>query len=200
MKKVELPPLPYAVDALEPYYDAKTVELHHGKHHQAYVAGLNAALEKLEGARAAGDFAAVKHLSREVAFHGAGHILHSVFWTNLCPQSARTPDPPLEAAIRRCFGSFASLDKQLRAATVAVEGSGWGVLSAEPGGELAVLTVEKHQNQLLPGWTPILALDVWEHAYYLKYQNRRAEWVDALLDHLVHWHDVSRRYERAVRP
>jgi len=200
MNKVELPALPYPIDALEPYYDAKTVELHHGKHHLAYVNGLNAALDKLAAARASGDFAAIKALSREVAFHGAGHLLHSIFWTNLCPESGRTPDPPLEAAIKRCFGSFAALDKQLRAATNAVEGSGWGVLAAEPAGDLTVLQVEKHQNQLLPGWTPILVLDVWEHAYYLKYQNRRAEWVDALLDHLVHWHDVSRRYEKLVGP
>jgi Fe-Mn family superoxide dismutase len=199
MRKAELPPLPYAVDALEPFYDARTVELHHGKHHQAYVNGLNAALDKLEAARAAGDFAAIKHLSREVAFHGGGHLLHSIFWTNMKPGGGGTPTGELAAAIGRSFGSFAAFSAQLRAATNAVEGSGWGILAAEPSGELAVLQVEKHQNQLLPGWVPILVLDVWEHAYYLKYQNRRAEWADAFLDHLVNWEDVAQRLAATVR-
>jgi superoxide dismutase, Fe-Mn family len=191
--KYELPPLPYASDALEPHYDKATVELHHGKHHLAYVNGLNAALDKLAAARAAGDHALVKHLSREVAFHGGGHILHSIFWTNLKPGGGGKPDGKLAAAIDGSFGSFEAFDKQLRAATNAVEGSGWGVVAASPAGELAVLQVEKHQNQVLPGWTPILVIDVWEHAYYLKFQNRRAEWVDAVMNHLVNWADVASR-------
>ena len=192
--KFELPPLPYASDALEPHYDKQTVELHHGKHHLAYVNGLNAALDKLAGARAAGDHALVKHLSREVAFHGGGHILHSIFWTNLKPNGGGRPDGKLAAAIDASFGSFEGFDKQLRAATNAVEGSGWGVLAASPAGELAIVQVEKHQNQVLPGWTPILVIDVWEHAYYLKYQNRRADWVDAVMNHLVNWGDVAKRF------
>ncbi len=199
MRRAKLPPLPYAVDALEPFYDAATVELHHGKHHQAYVSGLNAALDKLEKARETGDFAAIKHLSREVAFHGGGHVLHSIFWTNMKPAGGGTPGGKLAAAIDRSFGSFAAFSAQLRAATTAVEGSGWGILAAAASGELAILQVEKHQNQLLPGWVPILVLDVWEHAYYLKYQNRRAEWVDAFLDHLVNWEDVDQRLAAAVR-
>jgi len=194
----ELPPLPYAADALEPYYDRQTVELHHDKHHLGYVNGLNAALGKLAAARTSGDHATIKHLSREVAFHGGGHLLHSVFWTNLAPAGGGRPEGALATAIDASFGSFAALDAQLRAATNAVEGSGWGVLAAAPTGELAVLQVEKHQNQLLPGWTPILVIDVWEHAYYLKYQNRRAEWVDAVMDHLVNWPDVARRYTAGV--
>jgi superoxide dismutase, Fe-Mn family len=195
----QLPPLPYASDALEPHYDKQTVELHHGKHHLAYVNGLNAALQKLEAARAAGDHALVKHLSREVGFHGGGHILHTIFWSNLKPGGGGRPAGPLAAAIDRSFGSFDAFDKQLRAATNAVEGSGWGVLAASPIGELVVLQVEKHQNQVLPGWTPILVIDVWEHAYYLKYQNRRAEWVDAFMNHLVSWTDVEQRFAAAVR-
>lgn len=198
MNKAELPPLPYAVDALEPFYDAKTVELHHGKHHLAYVNGFNAALDKLTAARAAGDFAAVKALSREVAFHGAGHALHSLFWGNMKPGGGGSPAGELAAAIDRSFGSFAACSAQLRAATNTVEGSGWGILAAAPSGELAVLQVEKHQNQLLPGWSAILAVDVWEHAYYLKYQNRRTEWVDAFMDHLVNWEDVERRFQAVV--
>ncbi|HVN31036.1 MAG TPA: superoxide dismutase [Thermoanaerobaculaceae bacterium] len=201
MKKAELPPLPFGLTALEPYYDAKTLELHHGKHHQAYVAGLNAALDKLVAARAAGDWAAVKHLQREVAFHGGGHLLHSIFWTNIAPGGGGAPEGALAAAITGEFGSFAAFDAHLRAATNAVEGSGWGVLAAEPAtGQLVILQVEKHQNQVVPGWVPILVVDVWEHAYYLKYQNRRAEWVDAVMQHLVNWADVARRYAALLRP
>ncbi len=199
MAGYELPPLPYAKDALEPYYDALTVELHHDKHHAAYVAGLNAALDKLAAARSAGDFPLVKHLSREVAFHGGGHLLHSILWANMTPGGGGAPDGRLAAAIAASFGGFALFDKQLRAATNAVEGSGWGVLACAAGGELAILQVEKHQNQLLPGWTPILVIDVWEHAYYLKYQNRRAEWVDAFMGHLVNWRDVEGRFQALVR-
>jgi len=200
MRKAELPPLPYGADALEPYYDARTVELHHGKHHQAYVNGLNAAIDGLAAARSAGDFGLIKHLEREVAFHGGGHVLHSIFWTNLRPGGGGQPDGALGDALAREFGSFAAFDAQLRAATNAVEGSGWGVVAADPSsGALIVLQVEKHQNLVPPGWVPILVIDVWEHAYYFKYQNRRAEWVDAVMQHLVNWDDVARRYSATVR-
>ena len=194
MTRYELPPLPYAYDALEPFYDAKTLELHHDKHHLAYVNGLNSALDKLAAARAAGDMAAVKHLSREVAFHGGGHILHSIFWTNLAPRGGGKPSGALAAAIDRDFGGLPDFDKQLRAAANAVEGSGWAVLAAASTGDLAILQIEKHQNQLLAGWAPLLVVDVWEHAYYLKYQNRRGEFVDAVMDHLVNWPDVEARF------
>ena len=195
----QLPPLPYASDALEPYYDKQTVELHHGKHHLAYVNGLNAALQKLEAARTAVDHAMVKHLSREIGFHGGGHLLHAIFWTNMKPGGGGKPSGALAAAIDRSFGSFDAFDKHLRAATNAVEGSGWGVVAASPAGDLVVLQVEKHQNQVLPGWAPILVIDVWEHAYYLKYQNRRPEWVDAMMNHLVNWPDVEQRFAAVVR-
>ncbi len=198
MKKAELPQLPYPLDALEPHYDARTLELHHGKHHLAYVNSLNAALDRLAAARAAGDFALVKHFEREVAFHGGGHILHSVFWTNLSPDGGGAPAGELADALVRDFGSLTAFDAQMRAATNAVEGSGWGVLAAETGsGRLTILQVEKHQNLLLPGWVPVLVIDVWEHAYYLKYQNRRAEWVNAVMQHLVNWPDVAGRWARA---
>ena len=200
MKKVALPPLPYGLDALEPFYDRATLELHHGKHHLGYVTGLNAALDRLAGARDAGDWALVKHLEREVAFHGGGHVLHSIFWHSLAPGGGGAPDGPLVEAITRDFGSFTAFDAQLRAATNAVEGSGWGVVAVEPGsGELAILQIEKHQNQVLLGWLPILVIDVWEHAYYLRYQNRRGEWVDAVMQHLVNWGDAAARYRQATK-
>lgn len=200
MRKADLPPLPYALDALEPYLDAKTLEVHHGKHHLAYVTGFNAALERLAAARASGDYALAKHAERELAFHGGGHELHSIFWTNLSPHGGKTPVGDLAAAIARDFGSFAAFDAQLRAVTNAVEGSGWGVLAVDcRSGELAILQVEKHQNQVIPGLVPILVIDVWEHAYYLKYQNRRSEWVEAVMQHLVNWPNIERRYEQAVK-
>jgi Fe-Mn family superoxide dismutase len=198
MERFELPTLDYAYDALEPYYDARTIELHHSKHHQGYVAGFNAAADKLGSARAAGDYAAVKHLERELAFHGGGHLLHSVFWKNMCPGGGGQPTGEFAAAITTHFGDIEAFDKQLRASSVAVEGSGWGVVAANSAGELVILQVEKHQNQLIPGWMPILVIDVWEHAYYLKYQNRRAEFVDAFMDHLVNWNDVTQRFARVV--
>jgi Fe-Mn family superoxide dismutase len=199
MSQHQLPDLPYAPNALEPWYDTQTVELHHGKHHQGYVSGLNAAVGKLADARAAGDFALIKHVERELAFHGGGHALHTIFWSNLKPGGGGRPEGELAEAIDRSFGSFEAFDAQLRAATVAVEGSGWGCLAVDPAScGLAIVQIEKHQNQLLPGWIPILVIDVWEHAYYLKYQNRRAEFVDAVMDHLVNWADVAERYTKAT--
>jgi Fe-Mn family superoxide dismutase len=196
----ELPALPYAYDALEPYYDAQTLELHHSKHHQGYVNGLNAALGKLKAAREAGDYSAIKHIDREIAFHGGGHTLHSIFWTNLKPGGGGRPSGDLAAAIERYFGSFETFDQEMRAATNAVEGSGWGVLAADPVScGLTILQIEKHQNQLLTGWIPVLVIDVWEHAYYLKYQNRRAEFTAAVLDHLVSWDNVAERFAAATR-
>jgi len=199
MQHATLPDLPYAYDALEPHYDARTVELHHSKHHAGYVQGFNATLDKLAKARTENDFGAITALERLLAFHGGGHALHSVFWTNLKPGGGGRPSGDLAAAIERDFGSFAGLDGQLRAAAGGVQGSGWGVLAAEVGsGALAVMAVENHQNQVIPGWVPILVIDVWEHAFYLKYQNRKADWVAAVMDHLVSWDDVARRYDAVL--
>jgi Fe-Mn family superoxide dismutase len=194
-----LPPLPYAYDGLEPHYDAATLELHHSKHHKSYVDGLNNALEGLAAARESGDFARLKHLERELAFHAGGHALHSLFWSNLMPGGGGRPDDSLAAAITTSFGSVEAFDAQMRAAAAGVEGSGWAVLAVDPAtAELAIYQIEKHQNQFVPGWEPILVIDVWEHAYYLKYRNRRAEFVAAVMDHLVNWSDVLRRYEKAI--
>jgi len=194
-----LPELSYAYDALEPYYDAATLELHHSKHHQGYVNGLNAALAKMGTAQETGEFAAIKHLEREIAFNGGGHILHSIFWTNLKPNGGGKPNGPLADAIDRSFGSFERFDALMRSATAAVEGSGWGALVADTDScGLTVIQIEKHQNQVLTGWVPIFVIDVWEHAYYLKYQNRRAEFINAVMDHLVDWSDVAARYQRVA--
>ena len=195
----ELPKLPYAYDALEPYIDEQTMKLHHDIHHAGYVNGLNAAEAKLAAARAAGDFSAVKHLSREAAFHGSGHLLHSVFWPNMiaASQAQAAPGGDLADAIARDFGSFEAFKGQFVAASIAVEGSGWGILAYRPTDDtLVVLTAEKHQNLTQWGVVPLLVLDVWEHAYYLKYQNRRGEYVNNFFN-IINWADVAERYAQA---
>jgi len=199
MSNYKLPPLQYEYDALEPYYDAVTLELHHSKHHQGYVDGLNSALDGLANARREGDWSRIKLLERELAFHGGGHTLHSLFWRNLTPEGGGRPEGALAAAIENDFGSFDAFSNQFRAATAAVEGSGWGVFAVDPAtAKLLILQIEKHQNHWLPGFEPILVVDVWEHAYYLKYRNRRAEFIEAVMDHLVNWKDVGDRYERLI--
>ena len=195
----QLPPLPYAYDALEPYIDEQTMRLHHDIHHEGYVKGLNNAEAKLADARAAGDFALVKHWSREAAFHGSGHLLHSIFWPNMIAASEAKPAPEgaLAEAIKRDFGSFEAFKSQFVAASTAVEGSGWGILAYRPDdGALVILTAEKHQNLTQWGVVPLLVLDVWEHAYYLKYQNRRGEYVKNFFN-IINWDDVAARFEKA---
>jgi Fe-Mn family superoxide dismutase len=195
-----LPPLPYPYDALEPYIDEQTMRLHHDIHHAGYVKGLNNAEAKLAAARAAGDFSLVKHWSREAAFHGSGHLLHSLFWPNMISASEAKPAPEgaLAEAIDRDFGSFEAFTAQFIAASTVVEGSGWGILAYRPDDDsLVVLTAEKHQNLTQWGVIPLLVLDVWEHAYYLKYQNRRGEYVKSFFK-VINWDDVAARYENAL--
>ncbi len=191
--KHTLPALPYAYNALEPHYDEATLKLHHGKHHQAYVDGLNKAEDKLGEARTSGDFALIKHWERELAFHGSGHLLHSLFWANMAPNGQGEPQGKLLELINESFGSLEAFKKHFSAAAAAVEGSGWALLvqSTEFGG-LRILTIEKHQDITLIGAIPLLTVDVWEHAYYLKFQNRRAEWIAAWWN-IVNWDDVADR-------
>jgi Fe-Mn family superoxide dismutase len=195
----QLPPLPYEYNALEPYIDEQTMHLHHDLHHKAYVDGLNNAEAKLADARKSGDFALVKHWSREAAFHGSGHLLHAIFWPNMIAASLARPVPQgaLAEAIDRDFGSFDAFKAQFQAAAIAVEGSGWAILAYRPEDKaLVILTAEKHQNLTQWGVVPLLVLDVWEHAYYLKYQNRRAEYVKGFFN-IINWDDISDRYKKA---
>jgi len=198
-RKYVLPPLAYDYSALEPHIDAQTMQLHHSIHHASYVAGLNAALTKMEEARESNDFATIKHLSREAAFHGSGHLLHCIFWENMGPQSrggGQIP-APVAARLRHDFGSTDAFKAQFGAASKSVEASGWGILGFEPmGKQLVVLQSEKHQNLTQWGIIPILVIDVWEHAYYLRYQNRRAEYVDAFWN-VVNWSNVADRLAAA---
>jgi superoxide dismutase, Fe-Mn family len=194
----ELPALPYGYDALEPYYDAATLRLHHDIHHAGYVKGLNAAEAKLAGLLQAGDYASIKPICKELAFHGSGHILHSIFWTNMKPAGGGEPGGELLSAIDKSFGNFAAFKDLLLAAGNAVEGSGWGILAyRKMDDRLLVLQAEKHENLTQWGVQPLLALDVWEHAYYLKYQNKRPEWTKVFLASLVNWEDVAQRLSAA---
>ncbi len=193
----ELPPLPYAYDALEPHIDEQTMRLHHDIHHNAYVAGLNNAESKLAEARASGDYGLAKHWEREIAFHGSGHFLHCIFWPNMSPDGGGEPSGDLADAIARDFGSFDDFKAQFSAVSGAVEGSGWGVLARQTmTGGLTILSVEKHQDLTQFGCLPLMVLDVWEHAYYLRYQNRRPEYVKAFWN-VVNWDDVAQRYSEA---
>ncbi|HRI35924.1 MAG TPA: superoxide dismutase [bacterium] len=176
--KATLPELPYPYTALEPVIDARTVELHYSKHHQAYVDGYNAALDKLAAARASGDFSSVKHLKRELAFHGSGHALHSIYWRSMTPNPVPLADGRLKSAIEASFGNFETFEREFKTACTIVEASGWGILAVAPDGRLEIYTIEKHQDLVEIGFVPILACDVWEHSYYLSYQNRRADYVE----------------------
>lgn len=192
-----LPPLPYAYNALEPYIDEKTMIIHHDKHHQSYVDGLNKAEIKLAEARKSNDYDLVKHWERELAFNGAGHYLHTIFWNVMSPQGGGRPSGALLDAIIRSFGSYDAFKAQFTEAANKVEGGGWAILVWSPRSRgLEILTAEKHQN--LSQWdvVPLLALDVWEHAYYLKHQNNRADYIQDWWK-VVNWPYVAERYSAA---
>jgi Fe-Mn family superoxide dismutase len=191
----QLPPLPYEPDALEPVLDEKTLTIHHDKHHAAYVKALNEALQKLEAARKDGDYRFVDHLSELVAFHGSGHVLHTLFWHSLSPDKPEVPAAFAEA-LSDSFGAVENAQKQFAAATKKVEGSGWGLLVYEPmADKLLILQSEKHQNLTMWNTIPLLVCDVWEHAYYLKYQNDRSAWVDGFMT-VANWPFAATRLEQ----
>jgi Fe-Mn family superoxide dismutase len=192
-----LPDLPYDFGALEPHCSAQILELHHDKHHAAYVSGANTTLDKLGEARANNEFGALVGLEKTLAFNVSGHVLHSIFWQNLSPDGGGKPDGELEAAIAEQFGSFDAFKAQLSQATVLVQGSGWGVLAWEPLGQrLLVEQVYDHHGNLGNGSIPLLVIDAWEHAYYLQYKNVRPDYVAAMWN-LVNWSDVATRFKAA---
>lgn len=192
-----LPDLPYEYNALEPYYDEETLRIHHDVHHKSYVDGLNNAESKLDEARSKGDYALIKHWEKELAFHGSGHILHTLFWENMCP-SKNEPGGKLLDQIEKDFGSYENFQKQFSAAAIAVEGSGWAILCWNPCfNKLVILQCEKHQNLTQWGVAPLLVLDVWEHAYYLKYRNKRADFVNVFYN-IINWNSVNMRFTKAT--
>lgn len=190
----ELPALPYEYNALEPFLDEETLHLHHDKHHAAYVTGLNAAEAKVQAMLQAGDYANARAVAGDLAFHGSGHTMHSIFWTNMKPGGGGEPTGELAEKIVKQFGSYEAFKGLFIATTNAVQGSGWGVLGYRKCDDaLVVLGAEKHENASQAGIKPILVLDVWEHAYYLKYQNKRPEWTKVFMENLVNWDDVAKR-------
>ncbi|MGC8602968.1 MAG: superoxide dismutase [Desulfomonilaceae bacterium] len=188
-----MPPLPYPEDALEPVIDKETVRIHHDKHFAAYVAGLNHALKDIEKARQSGDFEHIKAISRDLSFNASGVILHWTYFSTIGPNAGGTPTGKIGDLIKRDFGSFEIFWKQFSAASKNVEASGWGILAWEPFSQkLVVLQAEKHQNLTSWGSIPLMVCDVWEHAYYLKYQNRRADYVDNFA-RIIDWKKVEER-------
>lgn len=190
----ELPPLPYPYNALEPIISSTTLKFHHDHHHKSYVEGLNKAELKLAESRQKRDFALIKHWERELAFHGSGHILHSIYWTVMSPiGNGGQPGTVTQNLIVRYFGSFPTFQEQFTEAAINVEASGWAVLIWQPAWcRLEILNAEKHQDLTQWGGIPILTLDAWEHAYYLDYQYRRSDYVKAWWQ-LVNWREVERR-------
>ncbi|MCM2571579.1 superoxide dismutase [Achromobacter xylosoxidans] len=199
-----LPPLPYAYDALEPHIDALTMEIHHSKHHQTYVNNLNAARE---GAGIATDEPVEALVARidqlpeavrgAVRNNGGGHANHSLFWSVMSPRGGGEPDGALARAIDTELGGHAAFREAFTKAALTRFGSGWAWLSVTPAGKLAVESSANQDSPLMQGNTPILGLDVWEHAYYLKYQNRRPEYIGAFYN-VIDWPEVARRYAAAV--
>lgn len=197
--KYVLLPLPYSYDALEPVIDAHTVELHYNFHHKPAVAAANKAEDNLSVARDNNDFTLVKHYEKELAFGLSSHILHTLYWDNLSGKGGGIPKGHLLKAIENNFGSYEKLKAHLAAATTSVEGAGWGILGYLPaGGKLMVLQCENHQKLTAWGLIPILVLDVWEHAYYLKYQNRRPEYVNNLFN-IINWNTVEERFNGVLK-
>ena len=194
----QLPDLPYAYDALEPHVDAQTMRLHHQRHHGGAVNGLNRTETTLAQALQSRDFTAARELSRAAAYYGSSHVLHSIFWTNMKSDGGGAPQGTLLRRIEAEFDSWEAFRGLFLATTNSVPGAGWGMLAYHPGFDrMLVLQVEDHEKLTLWGVVPLLVCDVWEHAYYLKYQNRRADWTAAFMQNLANWDDVAQRLAAA---
>ncbi|MEU0493560.1 superoxide dismutase [Nocardiopsis changdeensis] len=192
-----LPELPYDYAALEPWISGQIMELHHDKHHAAYVAGANGALEQLAEARDKGDFGAVTMLEKNLAFHLGGHVNHSVFWKNLSADGGDKPEGELGAAIDDQFGSFDAFRAHFNAAAASLQGSGWAFLAWDALGQrLIIEQLYDQQGNAALSSVPLLMLDMWEHAFYLQYKNVKADYVKAFWN-VVNWADVQERFEAA---
>lgn len=193
-----LPELPYDYSALEPHISGKIMELHHDRHHAAYVAGANAALENLAAAREAGDLSKVNQFSKDLAFNVGGHTNHTVFWNNLSPEGGDRPEGDLAAAIDDSFGSFEKFQAHFTAAAMGIQGSGWAVLAYDSiSGKLNIFQLFDQQANVPVGQVPVFLVDMWEHAFYLDYLNVKADYVKAIWN-IANWQDVAARLENAV--
>ena len=192
-----LPELDYDYAALEPNISATIMELHHSKHHKAYVDGANTALEKLAEAREKNDFANVNKLQKDLAFHLGGHTNHSIFWKNLAPGTEERPTGELAAAIDEYFGSFDAFKAHFTAAAMGLQGSGWAFLAWDAiGKNLIIEQLYDQQGNIAAATTPLLMLDMWEHAFYLDYKNVKGDYVTAFWN-IINWADVSARFDAA---
>ena len=199
MTRYVLPDLEYDFGALEPHISARIMELHHGKHHRAYVDGANKTLERLQEARQKGNFDTVGALEQDLAFNVSGHVLHSLFWRNLAPKSGGKPTGELAQAIDRHFGSFDAFKQQLSKTAATIMGSGWAALMWDTlAAQLIITQIHDHQSSTIQGAVPLLVLDAWEHAYYLQYQNEKAKFFDAVWN-VWNWSDVAARFNDARR-
>ncbi|XP_046969613.1 superoxide dismutase [Mn], mitochondrial [Vanessa cardui] len=198
-QKHTLPELPYEYSALEPVISREIMSLHHSKHHATYVNNLNAAEEKLAQAQSKGDIQTIINLAPALKFNGGGHINHTIFWQNLSPKGSK-PSDVLNKAIEKDFGSWDNMKNQLAAASVGVQGSGWGWLGYNKLMKKLQIATCPNQDPLeaTTGIVPLFGIDVWEHAYYLQYKNVRADYVKAIFD-VANWQDVSARYEKALK-
>ena len=193
--RYQLPELPYEYDALEPHIDERIMELHHSAHHQAYVDGANEALEEFEAMREADDFEGIRAAKRNFSFNYSGHVNHTVFWENMSPDGGGQPDGEFATVLEEAFGSFEAFQSEFSATANDVEGDGWAMLFYEPLADTLVIGQVEDQHELAHQHAvPILTLDVWEHAYYLQYENDRAAYVEEWWN-VVDWEDVSARYE-----
>ena len=190
----QLPPLPYSYNSIEPVISQRTLRIHHDKHHKAYVDGINKAEINLSDVRKKSDYEFIKYWENELAFNGSGHILHSIFWTIMAPPGmGGNPGMQTVNYINNYFGNFSAFKEQFTSAALKVEGSGWAILIWQPAWRrLEILQAEKHQNHTQWGGIPILVCDVWEHAYYLDYQNERKKFIDSWWG-IVNWNEVENR-------
>jgi Fe-Mn family superoxide dismutase len=197
-----LPKLPYEFKDLQPHISEQQLQIHYQKHHQAYVNGANAILEKLDKARKEGTDLDMKATLKELSFNIGGHLLHSLFWGNLAPAGKRggvKPKGTLTAAIDKEFGSFERFKKEFTQAAASVEGSGWATLTrCRQTGRLIIMQIEKHNTNVYPMFRILMVLDVFEHAYYIDYKNDRAKFIEAFWN-IVNWDEVNKRLEEAMK-
>lgn len=199
-----LPHLPYAYDAIEPHIDAKTMEIHHRKHHQTYINNINAGIEGTRWENLTVEQLVTQvndvptQLKNNVINNAGGHANHSLFWTIMSPQGGGQPIGKIAASIEAELGGFGTFKEAFTKAALTRFGSGWAWLTVTPDQKLLVESSANQDSPLMQGHTPVLALDVWEHAYYLKYQNRRPEYISAFFN-VIDWQEVNRRYEQAIQ-
>jgi Fe-Mn family superoxide dismutase len=197
MPKYTLPELPFDYRALEPHISRRVMELHHGKHHAAYVKKANATLEQLDEARRKEAYELIPYLERALAFNLSGHLLHSIFWQCLTPKGLERPEGELFRQVERDFGSFEGFKRQMNEVAGSILGSGWSALVWEPLGQrLLVTQIYDHQSNLAQAGIPLMVIDAWEHAYYLQYENRKPEFFNALWN-VWNWADIAARFDAA---